>query len=65
MIYTADMVANAVETASRAARDVARADERERCCRIIATHAEMTGSVEAREAIWEAILQIRDDEVAS
>lgn len=62
MLYTVDMVTRAVEDASRGARDTARAEERERCCRIVAAHAEMTSSEEAREAIWEAIRQIRSEE---
>jgi len=62
MLYTVDMVTRAVEDACRSARDVARAEERDRICRIVAAHAEMTVSEEAREAIWEAIRQIRTEE---
>lgn len=64
MIYTIEMVQTAVESAAKSSRAAGAAEERDRICRIIATHAEMTGSEEAREAIWEAIRQIRE-EVAS
>ena len=61
MIYTVEMVQTAVESASKSARAAGAAEERDRICRIIATHAAMTGSEEAREAIWEAIRQIREE----
>ena len=61
MIYTVEMVQTAVESASKSARAASAAEERDRICRIIATHAAMTGSEEAREAIWEAIRQIREE----
>lgn len=64
MIYTVEMVQSAVESASRSARAAGAAEERDRVCRIVAAHAEMTLSAEAREAIWEAIRQIREEGIA-
>ena len=64
MIYTVEMVQTAVESASKSARAAGAAEERDRICRIIATHAAMTGSDEAREAMWEAIRQIREEVTA-
>jgi hypothetical protein len=64
MIYTVEMVQSAVESASKSARAAGAADERDRICRIVAAHAEMTSSDEAREAIWEAIRQIREEAIA-
>jgi 16S rRNA G966 N2-methylase RsmD len=65
MIYTADMLRTAVESASRGARDVARAEERDRVCQIIAAHAHIESSEAAREALWECIRQIRGEELSS
>jgi hypothetical protein len=64
MIYTADMLQSAVESASKSARAAGAAEERDRVCRIVAAHAEMTSSEEAREAIWEAIRQIREEGIS-
>lgn len=63
MIYTAEMVASAVESATKSARAAGAADERDRICRIVAASAQIESSEEAREALWECIRQIRAEEI--
>lgn len=65
MIYTTEMVTNAVETAVQGARITARREERERLCRVIAAHAAIETSEAARESLWEVIRQIRSEDVSS
>lgn len=65
MIYTVDMMRTAVESATRAARDTARLDERERVCRILASYAELSHDWRDRAMWWEAIAAVRAGEAAS
>jgi|694.fasta_scaffold03440_49 hypothetical protein len=65
MIYTADMVASAVESASKSARAAGAAHERERICNVLAGWAEATDNAGARDVLWEIIGTLLEREVAS
>jgi hypothetical protein len=65
MMYTVDMLALAVESASKSARAAGVAHERERICNVLAGWAEATDVPGARDVLWDIIGQLLDREVAS